>query len=248
MSTQIPEWASSLPDDLKALPVVSQTPDIPTLVKRFADLDSYKGRSLALPKEGDPESEKAFEAAVAKRGFIRGEVPADPSGYDVQVDTASLGLTDEWKQGRLQEFHALGLTKAQAKAALTREVDAMSGALAKIKAEHGDGGLEAIRRATERYNIGSDPTAVLSLLREIGANMTEDQTKVGGGLPTGKSVTDIDAEIAGLDDEIAKFPPYDPRSDALLNKKFALMKQRIALQTGDKSVMDLSLDRVAIGR
>ena len=248
MSTSVPEWASSLPDDLKALPFVSQTPDVPTLVKRFADLDSYRGRSLALPKEGDPESEKAFEAAVSKRGFIRGEVPADPSGYDVEVDTEALGLTDDWKASRLKEFHGLGLTKAQAKAALTREVEAMSGALAKIKAEHGDGGLEAIRKATERYNIGSDPTAVLSLLREIGASMTEDTTKVGGGAPSGKSVLDIDAEIAGLDDEIHKLPPYDPRSDKLIEQKFDLMKQRVALQSGDRSVMNLTLDKVAIGR
>jgi hypothetical protein len=243
MSNATPEWATSLPDDQKALPFVQQTPDLPTLVKRFADLDSYKGRSVALPKEGDADSEKAFEAAVTKRGFIRGEVPADPSGYDVEVDTAALGLDAEWKAGRLKEFHGLGLTKGQAKAALTREVESMTGALQKIRAEHGDGGIEAIKRASERYNIGNDPTAVLSLLRELGATMTEETTKVGGGAPAGMSVQEIDAQIAGLDEEILKLPDYDPRSDVLLQKKFALMMQK-----SGQANSGLTLDKVTLGR
>jgi hypothetical protein len=243
MSNELPAWATSLPDDQKALPFVQQTPDLPTLVKRFADLDSYKGRSVALPKEGDAESEKAFEAAVTKRGYIRGEVPADPSGYDVEVDTAALGLDDDWKAGRLKEFHGLGLTKGQAKAALTREVESMSAALQKIQAEHGEGGIEAIKRASERYNIGNDPAAVLSLLRELGATMTEETTKVGGGAPAGMSALEIDAQIAGLDDEILKLPAYDPRADVLIDKKLKLMLQRSGLPAAG-----LTLDKIAIGR
>jgi hypothetical protein len=224
MSTELPEWASSLPDDLKALPFVSNTPDVPTLVKRYAEIESYRGRSIALPKDNDPESEKSFEAALTKRGFIRGEVPESPEGYDVEVDTSSLGLDDAWKSGRLKEFHGLGLTKAQAKAALTREVESMSSAFEKIKAEHGDGGIEAIKKATERYNIGSDPTAVLSLLREIGASMTEDQTKPGGNAPQTRSRVDVEADIAKVNDELMKLTPYDPRSTKLMEEKVGLLK------------------------
>lgn len=227
--SETPEWAASLPDDLKALPQVRQTPDVETLVKRLVDLDSYKGRSIALPKDGDEESAKAFEAAVAKRGFIRGEVPADPSGYDVDIDASDLGLGDEWKQGRLADFHALGLTKAQAKAALEREVTGMKSAFEGIQKDHGPAGLEAIKRAAARYQIDGNPAAVLNLLRELGSQMTEDTTKVGGGATTGKSLTEIDAEIADINEKLLGIPEYDARGNLLLEQKMALLKQRSAV-------------------
>lgn len=223
----VPQWAESLPDDLKALPVVQQTPDVPTLVKRLVDLDSYKGRSIALPKDGDEEGAKAFEQAVAKRGFIRGEVPADPSGYD-PVDTTGLDLGEDWQKTRLADFHAMGLTKAQAKAALEREVGGMKAAFEGIQKDHGPAGLEAIKKAAARYNIDGNPAAVLNLLRELGSQMTEDQTKVGQGAPTGKSLTEIEAEIVTLNEQIMKLPEYDPRSQLLLDQKVALLKQRAA--------------------
>lgn len=240
----VPAWAAELPDDLKSSDVIKNTPDVATLARRVVDLDRYKGSSLALPKDGDEESFKAFEAAVTKRGFVRGEVPADPSGYEVDVDTAALGLGDEWKAARLKEFHAVGLTKAQAKAALSREVGGMKAAYDRLRKEHGEGAVAAIQRAASKYNLDGDPYALLNLLRELGATMTEDGTKpaAGGGGGGGKSVDELDAEIAAANDELLKLPEYDPRAKVLLQKKFELMKQRTAKMTGDQSVLGVSLE------
>lgn len=247
----VPDWANSLPAELQATEIVKSTPDLATAVKRLVDLDRYKGASIALPKDGDAESQKAFTEAITKRGFIAGEVPADPAGYDVEVDLAKVGLDATWKTGRLKDYHAMGLTKAQAKSALSREVDGMAAAMKAITDKHGDAGMEAIRKASSKYNLNGDPAGVLNLLLELGTNMNEDGTKPAGGAGGGQmSLNDIDVKITETDEEIRKLPLYDPRSDKLLATKFELLKQRTALTTGDKGALEATFDSVAknIGR
>lgn len=245
----VPEWATSLPPDLQATDVVRNTPDLATAVKRLVDLDRYKGASLALPKDGDEASQAAFREAVNKRGFIAGEVPADPNGYDTAgVDLGSVGLGDEWKAAKLKEFHELGLTKAQARKALAREVDGLAGALKSFAEKHGDGGMDAVRRASAKYNLDGNPAGILHLLHEIGATMSEDGTKPApGGGTGGMSLQDIDVQIVDTDEAMLKLPPYDPRGKALLDKKYALLRQRAALESGDKSLLGVSFENVAKG-
>jgi len=228
---------------LQGLEVVKNTPDLATAVKRLADLDRYKGSSIALPKDGDEASATAFTEAVTKRGFIPGEVPADPNGYDADVDLTKAELTDEWKAGRLKEFHSLGLTKTQAKAALQREVAAAEALFVGMDVtDRAD-----VRKAAEKYGIDGSPASIVKLLKELGKTMQEDNTKpIGGG--TGGSLLDIDVQIAELDDKILKLPEYDPRAKQALEQKFALMKKKAAIQTGDKSIENLALADIKFGR
>jgi hypothetical protein len=238
----VPEWAMDLPSDLQSAEVIKNTPDLETAAKRLVDLDRYKGSSLALPKDGDEAAMKSFSEAVSKRGFIRGEVPADPSGYDAEVDLSKVGLGDDWKEGRLKEYHSLGLTKAQAKKALAQEVGSMESAYGAITEKHGDAGMAAIRRAAEKYGLDGNPTGVLSLLMEIGMNMSEDGTKPSAsGGSSGLSLTDIDAKIAEVNSTITSLPEYDARVKQALEHKFQLIKQRAVLLSGDRSIANMTM-------
>jgi len=245
----VPDWANSLPADLQAHDVVKNTPDLATAVKRLVDLDRYKGASLALPKEGDEVSQSAFREAVSKRGFIPGEVPADPGGYDTEgVDLEAVGLGDDWKAGKLKEYHELGLTKAQAKKALAREVGGLTSALKELTEKHGDGSMEAVRRASAKYNLDGNPAGILQLLHEIGATMSEDGTKPPqGGGTSDMSLQDIDVKIVETDEAILKLPPYDPRGKALLDQKYSLLRRRAALESGDTSLLGVPFEQAAKG-
>jgi hypothetical protein len=249
----VPEWAKGLPAELQEVESVRNTPDLATAVKRMIDLDRYKGSSIALPRDGDEASAKAFAEAVAKRGFIPGEIPADPTGYDVaDVDLSTVGLDDAWKAGRLKDYHAMGLTKTQAKAALKREVSTMETALKAITEKSGPGGLEAIRRASAKYNLNGDPGGILNVLMEIGMSMTEDGTKppAGAGSGGGMSLQEVDAKLAELDDKILKVPEYDARSKPLLDERYDLLRRRAALVSGDNSVLNVPFETFAknVGR
>jgi hypothetical protein len=232
-----PEWAQALPDDLKTLDLVQKTPDLPTLVRRLADLDSYKGRSIALPKDGDEASTKAFEEAVTKRGFVRGEVPADPAGYELPVDEA-LGLGPDWVQQKAAEYHALGLTKAQAKKAAERELAGVKSAMQGLSEQD----QAAIRRAAARYQLDGSPSAVFKLLKEIGANMTEDTTRPDGAPAGGMSVQQIDAKLVELDEKMRALPEYDPRRGELMNEKKGVLMKKAAVLSGDNRVAGQSFD------
>jgi len=221
--TEIPEWAATLPDDLKSSGIIRSTPDIVTAAKRLVDLERHRSSSMALPKDSDPESLSAFEKAVAKRGFIKGEVPESPEGYEAPEDDL---ITPEWKASKLKEFHEIGLTKTQAKAALERELAVMKGAREGLDQKD----LDAVSRAMQRFNLDGSPKSLINALKEIGMTMTEDTTTTGTGAPSGLTLVEIDAKIAEINEKIMAFPEYDPRGTLLLDEKTALLLQRSSLR------------------
>jgi hypothetical protein len=214
--SEIPEWAQSLPEDLRESGIIKSTPDIATAAKRLVDLERHRAASIALPKDSDPESLAAFEKAVQKRGFIRGEIPESPDGYEAPDDDI---VTPEWKAARLKEYHEIGLTKAQAKAAMEREVKALKSAREGLS----EADLAAIERATQKYQLDGSPLSLIKALKEIGMSMTEDTTKPTPGQSGGLSKIDIEAKIAEINDQILKFPSYDPRGQKLLEEKMNLL-------------------------
>jgi hypothetical protein len=214
--SETPEWALSLPEELRDSGVIKSTPDIATAAKRLVDLERHRAASIALPKDSDPESLAAFEKAVQKRGFIRGEVPESPEGYEAPETDV---VTKDWVASKLKEYHAIGLTKAQAKAALEREVNALKSAREGL----GEADLAAIDRAAQRYNLDGSPASLIRALKEIGMAMTEDTTKPTPGQSGGLSKIDLEAKIAEINDQIVKFPSYDPRGQKLLEEKMNLL-------------------------
>lgn len=219
---EIPEWATSLPDDLKSSGIIRSTPDIVTAAKRLVDLERHRGASLALPKDTDPESIAAFEKAVQKRGFIRGEIPDSPDGYEApESDT----LTPDWKAAKLKEYHEIGLTKSQAKKALEREIASMGSAREGLSEKD----LDAVNRAAQRFKIDGSPKSLINALKEIGMSMTEDTTTTGTSAPTGMTAVEIDAKIAEINEKILGFKQHDPRAALLLNEKIELLSQKSAL-------------------
>jgi hypothetical protein len=238
----VPDWAKELPADLQGHEFVKATPDLPTLVKRFADLDTYRGRSIALPKDGDADSAKAFAEAVGKRGFIAGEVPGDAAGYGLAADVDGLDLAPDWLQTKAAEYHAAGLTKAQAARAVERDLGALRSTKETLAKEFGAAGLALIDRAAQKHGINGDPMAVYRLLRELGANMSEDSTKVGGGVPASKTLQQVEAELTELDEQILKLPTYDARRGELMNRKVSLLGEKIAISSGDANARKLTLE------
>lgn len=234
MSEQkVPDWAQSLPDDLKSHPAIANTPDVQTLAKRVVDLDSYKGRSIALPKEGDEQSRSAFAEAVMKRGFIPGQVPETPEGYDFGDDASS----DEWVSSRREEYHRIGLTAEQAKRALQRETEIRSETMSKFSV-FSDSDKKAAQRAVEAFGVDvEDPVSVFNLLKEVGSQMTtgEDSFRPGLGGAPAETPESIDLKIHEMNLKMKEIPSWDPRYQAMLNDKSSLLQRKVAMSGGQAS-------------
>jgi len=247
MSESNPEWINQLPDELRSHPAIKNTPDVATLAKRLVDLDSYKGRSIALPKDGDEDSARSFSEAVKKRGFVPGVVPDSPDQYEFGEVSAP---SDQWLADKRQSYHRLGLTTEQAKAAVQQEIKILQESQAKLTQTFSEGDMEAARKAAAAYGVDpADPVSVIKLLKEVGSNMTtgEDGARVGalGGVPT-ETPEAIGLKIHEINLKMGEIPTYDPRYRSLLEAKSRLIQQRVALESGEQ-IKIKSLDELAIG-
>lgn len=229
--SKTPEWAETLPDDLKSHPAIANTPDVATLAKRLVDLDSYKGRSIALPKEGDEASMRAFTEAVSKRGFTPGLVPSDPAGYEFGEDAPD----DDWVKSRAEDYHKIGLTSEQAKRALKAELELRTQQESKL-ATFSEADRKAAKKAAEAFGVDlGDPVSVFNLLKEVGSNMTtgEDSFRVGGGAGAPETPESLDLKLHEMNLEMQEIPNWDPRHKAMLNQKALLLQRKAALQSGE---------------
>lgn len=245
---KVPEWAESLPDDLKSIPVIQNTPDITTLAKRLVDLDRYRGSSIALPKDGDDESFKRFTDAVSKRGFIPGEVPTSPDDYPVpDIDLESAGVSDDWLASQKTLYHQMGLTKQQAEKAIKAEVGRMSDKRTKLMERYGEDKLKIIEDTSVKLGLDKGEDAFFEYLLKQGTQMnTEDSTHAAGGIPaSSESLVDMEAKLMDISEQLAKMPDYDPRSKALESQHRQLVLKIGAVRTGDPSLAKMSWEEAA---
>lgn len=241
----VPEWAAELPEEMRDAPVIKNTPDIATAAKRLIDLDRYRGASLALPKDSDPESQKRFTEAVTKRGFIPGEIPGTPDAYPDPPEDVKEGLTDDWLTERKSHYHALGLTVQQAKKAI--EADA-TGLVAKEKAlreKYGESGIKAIEETMQKLGLDKGEESLFDYLLEQSKIMNqEDTTSVPGGAPVqSESLEDMEARLMEMGMKLMELDDYDRRKAPLQAEHDALVMKVGAAKTGDANLAKMTLQQ-----
>lgn len=124
-STLPPELAATIPADLQSDKSIARYNSLPDLLKGHVELDSYRGRSIAMPNgEAKPEELDAWageqSAKLKDRGFTISKIgelaPADPTAYQFKVE----GIDDTaLAQDKVVETfrgvaHKLGLNQSQA--------------------------------------------------------------------------------------------------------------------------------------
>lgn len=137
----VPEWLSTLPDDLKADPTLTRYPDVEKLARGALDLKRLSSSRVIVPGEGADETawNSFFDAAGR---------PADPSKYEIPVpEGESNAMADAFRP----VAHKLGLLPAQAKGLAEFQnqmvADANASWLANSQAE-----VDAVKAATPDYD------------------------------------------------------------------------------------------------
>jgi hypothetical protein len=210
-TTAPPAWVSQLPDDLKQNPSLTSFKTIGDLAKAHLDtsgkvtelsgkLENYIPK---LPDNATDEDRSLYYDALGR--------PKQASEYEFEgEDKSSPEWTDYWKQ----EFHGLGLSKAQAKALsgkfngqMQKMVEAHNAAYKaeqtaaeqKLKTEMGDKfdtNVELAKRMTQKHlgaefdktfaNLaGESRFGVVRLLLKVAELTGEDKSPQGGITPGG---------------------------------------------------------------
>lgn len=157
-------WADELelPDELRDLPDVKESPDPATFVKRYADTKSLVGRSLRVPGEGASDEDiNKFVTRVLESNVIKPDhvdpVPDDPSAYQVETDDESL---QSFLKDRAKEYHEAGIGKRTAEKLLARDKEQRIAYLESLQA--------SANQATEALKgMWEDPKAALENVRKV---------------------------------------------------------------------------------
>ena len=190
------DWKSTLPDDLKNDPTLSNFKDVESLAKTVVHQQKQMGSRIPLPK-----TEEEFSELYGKLGR-----PDEAGGYEINVPTE---LSTYFDDGALNEFknvaHKIGLNQNQVNALIEYQSGAIQHELtnepaalqaqaeettATLKQEWGldyDKNLRAAKRALQVYgddeimelmntSAGNHP-AVVKLFARLGKEVTEDMAQ-----------------------------------------------------------------------
>jgi hypothetical protein len=190
------DWKSSLPDDLRNDPTLSNFKDVESLAKTVVHQQKQMGNRIPIPKDED-----GFKELYGKLGR-----PDDPSAYETKVpeDLQSYFGENELSQFK-QVAHDIGLNQKQVDALINYQAGAIQhnlenepAVLATQKEETEDflkkewgvdysKNIRAAQRALQVYgddeimelmntSAGNHP-AVIKLFSKLGAEVTEDMTQ-----------------------------------------------------------------------
>lgn len=168
-----PDWRESLPDDMRDLPIVKDTPDVPTLVKRLQDTQAMVGSSVRIPTDAAGQEDiAAFNQKVLEREYLglmqkpdqtNAEVmaqvynslgrPEDPGGYEspegVDAQTFGAVATTAFELGLSKQQYAglaAKLNEIQ-NAQIQQVVDERDKAVSQVRNEWGASFDERVTRA-----------------------------------------------------------------------------------------------------
>ena len=206
---EVPEWATTLPDDQRAWVAKAGHKELAQLVKSHRDLESYlgadkAGRGLVLPS--DPEDAEAWTAVYDRLGR-----PKEPDAY--ALDKVE-GLAPETAKTMATLLHETGLSQQQAtrlasgyvqqqqqaeaarQSQLAERDKTETEALKTTLGPQFDRQLEAALRAA-RLGLDDDkavairqilgPRAMVSWLAKLGAPLLEDAMPAGASGVVGVS-------------------------------------------------------------
>lgn len=206
-----PGWVAGLPDPLKTNETFSKfktvgdfANDYLAVSKKAGELEKRVENSIPkLPDDASDEDRSLFYDALGR--------PKQPSEYEFEGEDKN---APEWSSKWKQEFHSLGLTKAQAKAlsqkwnaSVQGMVDAhnakikeeISAAETKLKSEWGDKfdtNVELAKRLYQKHlgtefdkdfdaGTGTTRFSTLRLLMKVAALTGEDRSPQGGQSQSG---------------------------------------------------------------
>jgi len=190
------DWKSSLPDDLKNDPTLSNFKDVESLAKTVVHQQKQMGNRIPIPKD-----DEGFKELYGKLGR-----PDEPTGYETKVPE---GMESYFGDNELNQFknvaHEIGLNQKQVDALINYQAGAIQGQLENepamlaaqkeetetyLKQEWGldySKNIKAAQRALQVYGddemmelmnttAGNHP-AVIKLFARLGAEVTEDMTQ-----------------------------------------------------------------------
>ena len=190
------DWKSSLPDELKNDPTLSNFKDVESLAKTVVHQQKQMGNRIPIPKD-----EEGFNELYTKLGR-----PSEPTAYETNIPE---DMQEHYSEDNLNQFkdvaHKIGLNQKQVDAlieyqhgAIRASMDNEPAMLAAQKEEteqtlKQDWGLDynknirAAQRALQVYgdeeimdlmntSAGNHP-AVVKLFARLGAEVTEDMTQ-----------------------------------------------------------------------
>ena len=190
------DWKSTLPDDLKNDPTLSNFKDIESLAKTVVHQQKQMGNRIPIPKD-----EEGFKELYGKLGR-----PDEPTAYETKVPD---DMADYFGEPQLNEFknvaHKIGLNQSQVDALINYQTGAIQNQLENepamlatqkeetetaLKQDWGldySKNMKAAQRALQVYgdqeimdlmntSAGNHP-AVVKLFARLGAEVTEDMTQ-----------------------------------------------------------------------
>jgi len=190
------DWKSTLPDDLKNDPTLSNFKDIESLAKTVVHQQKQMGNRIPIPKD-----EEGFKELYGKLGR-----PDEPTAYETKVPD---DMADYFGEPQLNEFknvaHKIGLNQSQVDALINYQTGAIQNQLENepamlatqkeetetaLKQDWGldyNKNMKAAQRALQVYgdqeimdlmntSAGNHP-AVVKLFARLGAEVTEDMTQ-----------------------------------------------------------------------
>lgn len=208
------DWKSTLPEDLRDNPTLSNFKDVASLAKTVVHQQQQMGSRIPMPK-----TEEEFSELYTKLGR-----PAEASEYQYNVPD---GMDEYFGEQALGEFgqvaHKIGLNQQQVDALIEYQAGAIGSELEnepaflaqqmqqtqeQLKSEWGldyDKNVRAARRALEVYgdpeiaelmntSAGNHP-AVVKLFARLGAEITEDMAQNTQRSNVAVSPLDARAEI-----------------------------------------------------
>lgn len=190
------DWKSTLPDDLKNDPTLSNFKDIESLAKTVVHQQKQMGNRIPIPKD-----EEGFKELYGKLGR-----PDEPTSYETKVPD---DMAEYFGEPQLNEFknvaHKIGLNQSQVDALINYQTGAIQSQLENepamlatqkdetetaLKQDWGldySKNMKAAQRALQVYgdqeimdlmntSAGNHP-AVVKLFARLGAEVTEDMTQ-----------------------------------------------------------------------
>lgn len=185
-------WEGLSPD-LKGWLEVKGVKNVESLAANYRSLEKVfgadkAGRTVVLPKEGDPESEEAFYKSIGR--------PEKPEDYKLTEALSDVPVNPDFLGHMQGMFHQAGLTAKQAgevakgyQTYLENMAQANMEGLESLKSEWGvnyNANIEVARRAAREFGFTQDELGALenafgaktliTRLQKVGQRLSEDKT------------------------------------------------------------------------